>query len=948
MNNYNKYVILNSIQAIFLIHNPNSPDGHISQQVSLDCVKQRQFMKPKALLTEEKQKPLSTEDKIKEQNRIRQFALRARVVMPKDYKSFCLVAAHLVKNAHRYWDVDKPAEIKEENSTDNNMEHDSASECKEINRKLRTIRTLKRQNRINEQQDVVTKLKETEGSYRDIARKSGISLKTVHLWCSVPKNREHKAISLSKLRQEEFTNFIMQDTVTFSHPCKRYANKRFLIDTWEETYKKYLKQVEFHKYGTIGKSTMRSYKPKNVLLSGNTPLTQCLCDYCENCELMMKALVAAGLKGIPPNKYALMEMSMCDTRTGQFGTNYTFPKHKCVSRECEDCGRRQMKIMIAANNKKLLEDNKVITWHQWRNLEGKSGPKKIEIRKRISTATEEFLNIVNNVSSHLFRANWHRNMFEYMKQNLVPGYVLQVMDFAMNFRNWYQDEVQSAYWTGTQTTIHGTINFFRCTRSHCNEIVTLSLVHISDDMKHDSFLARAAQNMTFQYLVNAGVPLDLILQFCDNCSCQYKSRRPFAELARCALAIIRVFFGEKHGKSHADALFGRLKAFMSYHIKTRHVIVKNAYDFFTYCRDHFQTPHIPDTCQHYRVEFEYIRPSNVKRTQDCDLDTHVPQTQDYYSVRNTPEPLELKFRKVPCLCPSCISEQGECMNKEHADSWKLVKLIPKRGDSKLKHQKRKRPDRHLLNQPVQVHSDSDNQAETEQNVEPVPESGIQEDEETEELPDIELPENMKNSLRERRAQRKRNESEDCNVTDRVTDGVTDEEIEAARSKQKKIRTNTQFSWKNNQEMNEDIENITQEHGDAEIIRICQRSSEFALSGENEIVRTKPPSAKEILSKDIPSWAFWGSILSALASCRDYSELNKLVHDLIIEGLPDMSPRVPAHLIPGVDKLDTVAQKGIPPDGPQDFQAVWTIGDGNCLSRAISKAYFNDDRKYEEI
>ena len=24
--------------------------------------------------------------------------------MPKGYKSFCLVAAHLVKNGHRYWD----------------------------------------------------------------------------------------------------------------------------------------------------------------------------------------------------------------------------------------------------------------------------------------------------------------------------------------------------------------------------------------------------------------------------------------------------------------------------------------------------------------------------------------------------------------------------------------------------------------------------------------------------------------------------------------------------------------------------------------------------------------------------------------------------------------------------------------------------------------------------
>ena len=45
--------------------------------------------------------------KVKEQNRIRQLAFKAREKMPKDFKSFCKVAAHLVKNAHHYWDIDE-------------------------------------------------------------------------------------------------------------------------------------------------------------------------------------------------------------------------------------------------------------------------------------------------------------------------------------------------------------------------------------------------------------------------------------------------------------------------------------------------------------------------------------------------------------------------------------------------------------------------------------------------------------------------------------------------------------------------------------------------------------------------------------------------------------------------------------------------------------------------
>ena len=84
-----------------------------------------------------------------------------------------------------------------------------------------------------------------------------------------------------------------------------------------------------------------------------------------------------------------------------------------------------------------------------------------------------------------------------MKNNLVIGNVLQVMDFAMNFNNRYQDEMQSAYWSGMQTTIHATINFYRCLEKGCQEVVTLALMQLTNDMKHDSFLVCAAQNLTF-------------------------------------------------------------------------------------------------------------------------------------------------------------------------------------------------------------------------------------------------------------------------------------------------------------------------------------------------------------------------------------------------------------------------------------------------------------------
>ena len=55
---------------------------------------------------------MSTEEKIREQNRIRQLAFKVRGKMPKDYKSFCQVAVHLVHNAHRYeWEIEPEKDV---------------------------------------------------------------------------------------------------------------------------------------------------------------------------------------------------------------------------------------------------------------------------------------------------------------------------------------------------------------------------------------------------------------------------------------------------------------------------------------------------------------------------------------------------------------------------------------------------------------------------------------------------------------------------------------------------------------------------------------------------------------------------------------------------------------------------------------------------------------------
>ena len=511
------------------------------------------------------------------------------------------------------------------------------------------------------------------------------------------------------------------------------------------------------------------------------------------------------------------------------------------------------------------------------------------------------------------------------------------MDFAMNFNNWYQDEVQSAYWTGTQTTIHGTINFFKCDRKGCSENVTLALVHITDDMKHNSFLSRAAQNMGFKYLADQGIPLDLIIQFCDNCAAQYKSRRPFVELAKCPLDVIRVYFGEKHGKSHADGLFGRLKAWMSYQIKSRKFVVKDAQDFLRYCKEFYQTPRLDDCCQHYQVEFQFIRPSDIRRHQDADLDEAVHGTHDLYSVRNTAEPLTLKVHSVPCLCLPCIEDNGEeCLNSAHTDPWRLVNLIPSRGANLRKYQKRKRPEvAQIIQEKEKEKSVTDHLQENTEN------QDIESDDESEIT--IDYADQEPNKRRERTHSASSN-----HVTD-VTDSETDKRPNAGND-------GNPCAWRNiNEEIGHDSilpsENI--EDLGLEEVEMCERcSKEIELAGDNLFTVSVTPTEKfdlctALQNDEIPECLLWTSILSAFQSCTDFDQLKKLVND-INELLPPLKERVDVTYCRHVHQNDTVTQSEIPMDGPVSRIAVQTIGDGNCLVRSLGIGYFNDDSTHIEL
>ena len=138
--------------------------------------------------------------------------------------------------------------------------------------------------------------------------------------------------------------------------------------------------------------------------------------------------------------------------------------------------------------------------------------------------------------------------------------------------------------------------------------------------------------------------------------------------------------------------------------------------------------------------------------------------------------------------------------------------------------------------------------------------------------------------------------------------------------------------------------------DLEIIEICGKNSrEFDLCAENILLQKSTKTSVTGMFRNpeqIPDNVLWPSILSALEEASDWDTLVSMCTEFR-KIVPTLKPRIKS-VYNEVDKIDKVAQKEIPHDGPQNLKAICTCGDGNCLCRALSRAYFNDESHHIEL
>ena len=548
---------------------------------------------------------------------------------------------------------------------------------------LLELKCFKLQNKVQKHGELVKRILDKYGSKRKAAEAYGLHYKTFYNLCQPPQTKTTLRHKMFIDRKDQVSKFMHENYVSKVLPNARLAHKHFMIQCLEDSHKQYVEWCKEKKINAVAFSTYCRLKPKDVYTMQETPENECCCKICLNVGLLKKAMSVHGIKGIPSSSKEAIKVTFCEVDVTDVSNTAdpNYGSYSCISRRCKSCGVSALLNKIKQANPGIEHDKKIVNWKRW-DLVKKDGRLSKVIDKVDKSTTkfqviQQYVQDIDKLSLHLFNWKWHEAQFEFIKNNLPKGVLLQVLDFAQNYLNRYQDEPQSCYWVHSQTVIHPIVNYYRCPQDE--GLIVEEHVMITDDLNHDKHAVKCFEDTTLEYFHQKGFTPKAIIQFCDNCSKQYKSKGPFQYLGASKIPVMRTYFGASHGKGPSDAATGRVKQAITKARVSREAEIRNSKEFHQVLEKKFEGWEIKrkkklnGKCMHFRQKTFHL--DNIDRTQEIYAVT-IDGTQSFSSVRSTGIENIIETRHVGCLCPGCVSgEQTGCPNNHYCGRWERYNLI---------------------------------------------------------------------------------------------------------------------------------------------------------------------------------------------------------------------------------------------------------------------------------
>nr|XP_054762358.1 uncharacterized protein LOC129268919 [Lytechinus pictus] len=423
----------------------------------------------------------------------------------------------------------------------------------------------------------------------------------------------------------------------------------------------------------IKKSSFFMLRPKHIKPMGFSTLRGCLCEWCRNIHLKVSTINALCAK--------FTSSSSCRLKDEFFASNLSLcPKHEdqkyhelaCIQRQCSHCGVKLLQDQLQP----LVDEAGTeypTEWSRW-GLKKTGTVNKMVLSSKTGTLCDlltELYEEMQGYAAHLFQWFWQHGQYTNLIRDPLPNTLVAVLDFAENYSNIIQDEVQAAHWGHEQTTIHPIVCTYRC-KCH-NEPVSHSMVYISDDKKHDYHSVHKFSEHCVNHLRNAhGVDIKQVIRFSDGCAAQYKSRGAFLDIAQAELPTEHHFFGARHGKGPSDGESAVVKQKASMAVRTSTARIPDALSLYKFAKEELTRNDCP--CMPFKREFFFIPLSDINHERPCPSKA-VKDTRKIACVKNGGGPLELFHRTLSCFCINCMTKNGDCLNKDYVSKWTSTQLL---------------------------------------------------------------------------------------------------------------------------------------------------------------------------------------------------------------------------------------------------------------------------------
>ena len=459
------------------------------------------------------------------------------------------------------------------------------------------------------------KIEEVKEKYETLRKFAQVAQETecvIYRLCNTEAKQSNEDNFVRKLQssvRKQVTEYCRKQGVSRPIPSARHGNRSYLTDTLRNVHEEFMDNMNLTDQNISISSFYRSI-PEDVRTSEKTPHILYTCESCTNLENAAAKLLEYNAQNISYHRKCIIDSSWCQYKARQFSyseKNFDseerqFPSKKCILRTCDNCGVARVKSLMSQglSDEKL---KKVVTWKVWKYVD-----EEYDVYQVNGTITEliyHYVQLVDINSFHVFMSYYQDHQYNLCLKNVCKGQVIFVHDYAQNILMKNQDEVQTKHWSHRQLTVHPSIACYLC--PNCEKVlVRETILHLTEDRKHDWKAVCHFQNLNLQHLIAEKVPVCQIHEWSDQAPTQYKSRKTFNVQSNSVIPLNRHFYCSRHGKGPSDRATGLFKLWLNLQVKTGKLILHDYGAIAKYATEHHsKQPNIQGECLHTRRKIFY-------------------------------------------------------------------------------------------------------------------------------------------------------------------------------------------------------------------------------------------------------------------------------------------------------------------------------------------------------